>query len=267
MILEPITLEQLRGLSVDEKVVRMDLYLEDVRRCRNPYYNRLYDTSSFIAPYAQTKLFQSHSNKNKLVWELFDLILQIEYVNSYFGFQNMLMSTHHINKKYTSSELLALNGQVQAVIVGSRIEFERLMRFIYFAFTLNEINGDSTFSVFKKWLVDKKPDDNLIYLMPFLKVARTHDKKFRTAEIHSGSKLKGRILALQEPEQDEQSEMLNLHNCVTNLLNHMKPLFDGERPFSASGSAGTIGNWLEPYAKVDVAKLTVLVEVWAGETT
>jgi hypothetical protein len=80
------------------------------------------------------------------IGHFFDLVLQIEYVNSYFGFKNTTLGSGGFKLAgwNSPSNHVFYNSLTQAVIIGSRVEFERLMRFIYFAFEGNEVRGPKT---------------------------------------------------------------------------------------------------------------------------
>ncbi len=266
-MISPISLEKFATMSVLEKAARMDAFLERLRSERNPFYERKYDLGPFVKPLCSTKIFLQHGDQSKLLWDFFDLVLQIEYVNSYFGFKNTTLDSGGFKLAgwNSPSNHVFYNSLTQAVIIGSRVEFERLMRFIYFAFEGNEVRGDSTFKLFKQWLIEKDSTDRLIYLIPFLAVSRRHDKKFRTAEIHTGSKLKSRTLALQEQSSDESGEIMELHNCVSNLARNMMPLFDESRPTGSSGGPDFDLSWLSPYATGEAAKLAGFIERWKAD--
>jgi len=252
------------SLTTDQKIERMDQFLTELRREKNPYYDPTYDLSPFVRPFAQTRVYLAHSEKDKLAWMVFDFILQIEYVNTYFGTQNSILDSARFKAKGWGSPAnhTSYNALTQAVIVGSRIEFERLMRLIFFAFSGAEIEGDSTFFAFKKWLFECNELDDRVYLIPFLKICREHDEKYRTAEIHTGSKLKAKTLALLEHDSDEQNKMMELHNCVGNLWRSIIPLLNHERPSSASGVAGFDLTWLSKYVGKQQGELADLIQEW-----
>jgi hypothetical protein len=263
-MINPINIEAYGQLTTDQKIERMDNFLIEPRREKNPYYDPTYDLSPFVKPLKETKVYLDHPNKDKLSWMFFDLILQIEYVNSYFGMQNSVLDSARFKDRGWQSPAnhTTYNSLTQATIVGSRIEFERLMRFIYFAFRNEEVSSDSTFSTFKNWLFDLDPLDDLVYLIPFLKICREHDQSYRTAEIHNGSKLKARTLALVEYESDEQNRMLDLHNCVGNLWRSMLPLLNRDRPNSAAGSGSFDLTWLSSYNQRDIEALKKIIDSW-----
>lgn len=265
--MKQIELEYFSKLSLEDKTHRMDEYLEELRRERNPFYDRGFDLSPYIEPFTKTKIFIGHKDQTKLLWSYFDLVLQIEYVLTYFGYQNSVLDSEHFKRWGWESPANHTNysALIQAVIIGSRIEFERFMYLIYFAFESKDISGDSTFGEFKKWISGKDADHDHTYILPFLKVARGHDREFRTAEIHTGSKLKAHALALKEHSGDKQNDVLKLHNCVNNLLRNVFPLFDFQRPSSASGSADFDLKWLEAYSKKDKVELEHLKEDWLKE--
>jgi hypothetical protein len=258
-LITPITSESFQHMSVEEKVQRMDLFFEQLRRERDPFYERQHDFRPFLHHLTPTSVYVQHPEQGKLAWMFFDLLLQGDYITSYGGFST---TVHGAKDGWASpSNHVFFNSLEQATIIGSRIEFERLMRFIYFAFEEKEFDKKSTFAPFKNWLLSQPIDSDLIYLIPFLKTARRHDRDHRTAEVHTGSKLKSRTLALENKFGQEDAK-LDLHNCVTNLTRNMLPLLNFERPSSASGQGADDLGWLGSYATKDLNALTQFRSQW-----
>lgn len=263
--MDKLEMAALANLSVSEKAKRMDDFLEELRREKNPSYDRQFDLMPFVAPITTTSIFINHRDQTKLVWIAFDFILQTEFSASYGEWQNTLHDSILMKQRGWQSPRIqvAYRALTQAQIISSRIEFERLMRFVYYAFEGEELQGDSTYSSFKSWVLSKGSMSSLAYLLPYMSVSRLHDKNFRTAEVHTGSKLKSKILALLPWDTDEEQKAIELRNCIINLWRPIVELLDNRRPSSAVGVPGLELAWIGIYVESDPDKLQGFYDIWS----
>jgi hypothetical protein len=270
-------LEDLKSLTNSELTKRMDEILRTARSERDPNYNIAYDTNPYVETFFKTARIQALASdkQRKALWMTFDFILQIEYVSRYHGFQNAVLDRQQFDKNGWSSPSLyiAYLSQEQASIVGSRIALERLMDLSYFAANGRELSkGESKFNRFREWLFSLSIDSDWFYLIPYLPWLREHDDEFRTAEVHSGSKLKKYLVSLQDIPNDIKSDAVNLLNILSNLWRYLLMIFNDERPNGAGGIRPSQNlDWLQSYVQRDYSKLEskkkeVAVELGTGVT-
>lgn len=244
--MDPISFEQMASLALPDLVERMDLALRTLRAERDPYFDLTFDLSPYVGTYFNTSKFQglAPENRTKAVWIIFDIIVQMEYVNSFGGIQNSLRLPQRAGDTWDSAHhLVVYMGQAQAAIVSSRIVLEKFMVLVYFLETQKSLDGKSKFKAFSKWLLALPIDSSWFYLIPQLPWLRKHDIRFRTPEVHKGSRLKKHLITLQEIPNEDQNEALDLTNLMSAILRNIIPILNGERPNS-------IGN-LRPYHNHD----------------
>lgn len=261
--MKAISFEEMKMFTNIELVERMDLVLRTARAERmHPYYNENFDLDPYVSQFFQTQTFQHLSAENirPAVWKTFDLIVQMEYVRSYSGFQNSLpLPQHHGDTWESPRHMIPFLAQEQAAIVGARIVLERFMDLIHYLVVGRELSGSSKFDAFKNWLFDMPVDSNWFYLLPQLPWLRKHDKNFRSAEVHDGSKLKKYLVTLQDISSDLQNEALDLTNLLANLWRNVLPILDGRRANSIGGlRPGHDAEWLKSYINVSVEELGIL---------
>ena len=142
-----ITFEEMTQLNDEDLVARMDLILRTARAERiHPYYKEQFDMDPYVTQFFRTKVFQNlPTNKHRpAIWKIFDLIVQMEYVRSYSGFQNSLPLPQREGDTWASPRhLIPFLAQEQASIVGARIVLERFTDLIVFLVTGKELKGGS----------------------------------------------------------------------------------------------------------------------------
>ena len=160
-----LSLDEINYMSLEDKISRMDEILGEIHLYR-------FHSSAAHFPYFKvenlinTKAFQSHNNQTKLAWMCFEFLLQGEYMMTYFGMMNRLVydDNHHAHGWGLLRSHINYNALTQAVITGSRIQFEQLMNFIYYSFECKELGVDnkgSKISKFRNWLMMKGIMDDL----------------------------------------------------------------------------------------------------------
>lgn len=258
-----MSLAELGEMSDDDLWKRMDAILCISRHERNPYYAADYSLDLYVKRIIDTALYQSFplELKRKLIWMGFDFIVQMEYLSVANGFSNAVLDSKYFKQNgfLSPTVQLSLSAANQTTIVGSRIAFERLMHFIYFGFTKTELSTSDTFSKFKRWIFSLDTLSNLIYLIPFLPIIRNYDKKFRTAEVHSGSMLKKEVVQLKDNGTDLTNSILDLQNLLTNLFPRVLELFNHQRPSSIFGKPDEDFSWINYYLKKDKSELERLI--------
>ena len=269
--MDRITLEELGKLDNPDLAKRMDELLQRARSERYPHRLAGDDMEPYVIPFSRTARFQAMGtdHQRKGLWMVFDFILQMEYVLQYLGLQNETFYRQPSGRVGVASPLryISYMSLQQASIVGSRIALERMMTLSHFVANTQDLSGgDSAFSGFRDWLLALPTESNWFYLIPYLPWFRKHDDKFRTAEVHSGSKLKKYLLTLQSESQETQNESLILINILSNIWRHLLILSDDKRPNGANavGSKMTT-NWLSSYVKRDVIALAIVRAAIAKE--
>lgn len=260
----PMNLEQLATLSHDDLWKRMDAILAVSRYERNPYYNPDYNFDLYVKRLVETETYQNFPNelKRKFIWMCFDFIVQMEYLSFAGGFFNSVLDSRQFeeNEFLSPTVQFGMNATHQTTIIGSRIAFERLMHLIYFGFTQSELSTSETFSSFRKWIFSLNNLSNLVYIIPFLPMIRKYDKKFRTAEVHSGSILKREIVQLRSDGFELGNAILDLQNLLTNLFPRVIEIFNHQRPSSIFGKPGDDTTWITHYLNKDENELNKLLE-------
>ena len=131
-----LSFKEMQALNEAELVDRMDLVLKTARSERMyPYYNETFDLDPYVIQFFHTKSFRELPPKKRrpAVWKTFDLIVQMEYVRSYSGFQNSLpLPQHHGEPWRSPRHMIPFLAQEQAAIVGARIVLERFMDLIHY---------------------------------------------------------------------------------------------------------------------------------------
>lgn len=265
-----ITFEEMNQLNDEDLVTRMDLVLRTARAERmHPYYNEQFDMAPYVNQFFRTKIFQNlpTDKHRRAIWKTFDLIIQMEYVRSYSGVQNSLPLPQHEGATWTSPRhLIPFLAQEQASIVGARIVLERFMDLIVFLVTGEELEGGSKFSAFKNWLFGMPTESIWFYLIPQLPWLRKHDKDFRTAEVHDGSKLKKYLVTLQNIPTDLQNEALDLTNLLSNLWRNILPILNEQKATSIGGLKPTHdAKWMTNYLNGDSTELQELKDLVEAE--
>jgi len=215
-------------MSLEDKISRMDEILREI------HFYRFHSSAEHF-PYFKVKnlintsVFQGHINQTKLAWMCFEFLLQGEYMMTYFGMMNRLVydDNHHAHGWGLLRSHINYNALTQAVITGSRIQFEQLMNFIYYSFECKELGVDnkgSKISKFRNWLMMKGIMDDLFYLFPIIVACREHDDNFRSPEVHKGSKLKKDLFALNEPTNT--NDIMVLCNYLQGFMESFLPLLD-----------------------------------------
>lgn len=258
-----ISFNEMGSLNSAELAERMDLVLKTARSERmHPYYNEDFDLDPYVIQFFRTKSFQElpPEKVKSAVWKTFDLIVQMEYVRSYSGFQNSLPLPQHEAQPWESPRhMIPFLAQEQAAIVGARIVLERFMDLIHYLATGNELTGRSKFGAFEDWLFDLPVISNWFYLLPQLPWLRKHDKNFRSAEVHDGSKLKKYLVTLQNIPSELQNEALDLTNLLANLWRNVLPILEGKKATSIGGIKHHHNiEWMKSYTENSVDDLEVL---------
>lgn len=260
------SLQELSSLSNSELVIRFDQLIQQVRRERNPYYDSSFDLEPYAAPFRQTLLIsEMHDiNQRKAIWLAIDFILQSEYTSRYSGFKNSILDAQRYDLNGWTSPNLYINylSQVQSSIISARIILERLMELIYFVCNQKEMpKNDSKFETFKKWLDSQPIESELVYLIPYIPWLREHDINFRTAEVHSGSKLKKYFISMTDIPSEFHNESYELYNIVINIWRYVLVLFNKQRPSGIGGIKFSHNlDWLKYYVEKDYENLKIALK-------
>ena len=230
--MQQLTEEDLENMSIEDKINRMDEILGEIQKSRF-HVSTEHFPFFHVLNLASTKVFQNHEHQTKLAWMCFEFLLQGEYLMTYYGIMNREVydHSHQVFGWTLLKNHIAYNALTQAVITGSRIQFEQFMNFVYFALENKEIrkdNSGSKFTNFWKWIKRKGHMDDLFYLVPLLIACKKHDV-FRTAEVHDGSKLKLDLFALKEPTVDSNQYMI-ISNFFLDFFESFLPILDYQRP-------------------------------------
>jgi len=243
--------EELDNLSTTTLIDMMDMFLINTRLERNPHYQPDSPWEIKIYEFAITNAFGSwpEENQRNFIWKLFDFTLQVEGTNLYLGMYNLLLDSPRFKQfGYKSAtvqlELFNLN---QSVIISSSTCFERLMHLLHYADTQTELKTSETFSNFKKYLREKDALDPFVYFVFFLREIREYIRKFRTAELHTGSKLKKRILVLDEFTDELSNDLLDLHNIMISIWRPLVDVLNGIRPGYMGGVRRSDTDWLQHF--------------------
>ena len=228
-----ISEDELKNMSLGEQIIRMDEILCNIPAHFGSILPLLWSVK--LKDIEQTYIFQNHEDKERLAWMFFEFSLQSAYVLSYSGFlNNSIIRTSDGNICWNSiKSQINHNACVQANIVGSRIQFELLMDFLYFSLTGKMINDRSKTRNFMKWIKEKGVTNDLFFFLPYVIACKIHDNKFRTAEVHKGSKLKKSFFRMCDPsEHFGLNDILALQNLLWNISTSIVSILNKERPTS-----------------------------------
>jgi len=263
--METLSKEEIMKMPLMEKIARMDEVIRHIELGRYPL-EQLEGGFEPPAPMftvkklSETKRFSllDEKSKTKSAWMCFEFLLQHSYLESYFAFQNLDYWQE------TSSPRAIMRGYAltQAIITGSRIQFEQLMNFLYFTIEGKEFKqGTSKKAQFEEWAIRGGVEGDLFCLMPIVALARLHDDKFRTAEVHQGSKLKQGVFALTS-SIEYTFDYTALVNVLGNSMNRLLPIFNDSRPKIVPdfyvrdlGLIIDFQDWNHAYKEKDVEKL------------
>ena len=267
--MQQLSKDEVRGMTLEEKISRMDDILEEIHKYRFPYSPENFPFFH-MQSIANTEIFRKHSQQTKLLWMCFEFLLQGEYLSTYYGMMNLYVYNDMFNPNGWLSlrTQLNYNALTQAVITGSRIQFEQLMKFIYFALENKEIEEEkgSKFARFKNWIIEKGCMDDLFYLMPFLVACRKHDDLFRNAEVHKGSKLKSDLFSLRAPDVNV-NEIMALNNYLLGFMENFLSVMDNQRPSGMKHNPIPdfeldFIDWTQAYFDRDEAKLKMYMQTF-----
>lgn len=181
------------------------------------------DIKEFYRIYSSQKIYPQDRIKS-LSYDLMDIKIQIIFLFEFhFGLYN-----HTVHKltpegqSFTSNPYLLLRhlSLDQTSIVTSPILWERIMNFVYFLETGNEIEKEigknkksSKKNIFFNSL--EKNDSPWKFLIPYKSMLIKHDNDFRTGEVHKKSTLRRHFMNDTTPDS---ASIMKLSNTAINMF-------------------------------------------------
>lgn len=192
------------------------------------------------------KGFYPRERIETLVYKLFDIKIQMFYILELdLGLYNRLIydlgfDNNNINNfPYVALKKLSLD---QTLIVKSRILWERIMNFIYYLETGEDLEGKSKKTKFFKFIKDKKWS----YLEDYKDYIEWFDDTLRTPEVHKGSILR-KYFQTEIISQD--NKILGIIGIASNAIwANLLEIIQGNQPRQRYWKAdmGNLPGWLPP---------------------
>ena len=232
--LETLTADEIRSLSVDDLVVRMD----DVRKraIEDRYPPPVSDTMLRDRPWvrdivgSESVRSRNEAVQKKIADATFQFLLQLDFLDVTSGTMNKVVwgPGYHDSMWSSPAHWMRYAALSQYMIISSRIALECFFELIHILDTGSRMSGRSKFSTFRKWV----SRSGTPYGFFALHVIYGHqfDRKHRTPEVHGTSAFVHSLLRLDKLDNREANLSFGL---LTMLMNIWRPLLDivnGRKP-------------------------------------
>lgn len=171
-----------------------------------------------------------------LIERVTDIRLQLSYLFYDMGLANRDyydVINSHPDLRDSPRLTLQLMAIDQSLIGRSRIAWEKLMRFVYYLETGQDLQPSGNRSYKSKFFSWVESEPQWRFLAPYEAVVNKHDAQYRTGEFHKGSVLRPRILGRETPSTND---FLDLTNYMTNIIwPNILAIVAGEWPSAFTG--------------------------------
>lgn len=256
--LEQLDIDQLRSLSLEELVGRMESVRHNAWRDRhNTFPNLIRDT---VSPYTSliefitTKRAQEfeENERRRLAYFVFQFLFQSDLITTTSGISNQIVfETPYDEDRWSfPRQWFRHSALEQYQIISSRILLERFFFLIYFVSEKKMLEGKkkSNFGMIRDWVV--KPDNPFQCFIPDLIDAYKYDRVHRNKEIHGASAFVKSTLRLEVPTQTERSVpyplaaiVHKLYNALLKIMDYQTPATEGGVNFTVSGREEVINQF------------------------
>ena len=236
MTLAPLTPDEIKSLSIDALVQRMD----DVRATAQ--HERL-GSDDWVArlPFprvadlmsAQLVVAMDEPKRRRLADAAFRFLLQMDMLSVSHGITNAVVYGPNYNESLWSSPSHWMKAAVlyQYAIVASRIALECFFDLLYIADRGDRMSGGrSKFATFRKWVAGK--DNPYKYFVGHIIHAFEFNHEHRQREVHGTSRFAHSLLRLQIPDSKERSISYQLSNVLLSVWQPLVQILNGSRPNS-----------------------------------
>jgi hypothetical protein len=240
MSLEPHSLNDIKKLSLDALVERMDIVRLTADKER--YGSHWIEMKGKHDPLPQVKDLMStfiarqmgEPQKRKLADAAFRFLLQMDMLSVSSGISNAVVygPNYHDGIWAHPSRCMASAVLDQYQIIASRIALECFFDLLYIADCGERMSGKSKFSTFRKWVV--LPENPYKYFVGHIIVAFEFDREHRQKEVHGTSRFAHSLLRLEKPNSEELNISLKLTNVLLSVWRPLIEIMNGIRPNSIS---------------------------------
>jgi hypothetical protein len=250
-MLEPISRDELRDMSLPDIVRRMDEILVVAEEQRHgPIPNEF--PVPVVSDIINTKKARALPQDaiRALAHIAFSYRVQLELDSIAAGIANRVLFTPDFNNEtsWFSPVFRLRHGALrQYEIVSSRMAMEIFMDLLYFIDTGGRLEAKrSKLKKFRTWLCDSSNPFN--YFAHILLEAYRFDRGLRTPEIHGTPALPRELLTLQIPSHQDLNESTRLHSALVNCWRPLIQILDEERPNYMGISADQMA-WFDAYMR------------------
>lgn len=235
-MINPIDIAEYNELTADELASRMDSIIQEsiVERYGDVAHKlKMFDHQPSVVKILQTKhVKQFDPIKQAEICHLtFKCILQMQYDEFSHAASNHYIYGQNYNEDSTWK---SPNVQIKYAalrqwgVISSRISMECFMQLLHYLGEGERINSKkSTFSAFKKWLLDA--ENPFSYFATHILKAFYFDRTYRTPEVHASSRLSKSIILMEKPNNEQRNEGMELTGIMLNVWNPLIEILNGNK--------------------------------------
>lgn len=236
MILESFTAGEIKALSIDSLINRMDKVrvTAEIERYGEDHFKHSEQRTPFprVADLGGTQSWGDleESTQRRLADAAFRFLLQLDLISASLGISNVVVYGPNFNDESwkSPSHWLRMAALSQYIIVASRIALECFFDLLHIADRGDRMPGQSKFAAFRKWIV--REDNPYKYFVAHFIRAFAFDREHRQREVHGTSRFAQAILRLEAPDSTELNILNELTNVLLGVWRPFVQIFDGQRP-------------------------------------